>query len=260
MITCPLCEKIVRSLHKRSHLVPEWMYRHCYDKKHKIIHVDLDKGLSNKRQKGCYREITCEECERTSENYDRYGSLVLTSRAPNTPEHKIIVRKDFQFKNILRGVSYYSLWENIDFNKFQRFVFACILRTHLAKRSQGQYLLIEKHFNNIRRIYTERTIVDDSSYPIVVFKYPDDGIKDLVYLPYINRGDGHHVIDFAGGGYSFWVFVSSHKKPSHINSLTLKKNGSMYVIQIPFEERANFRSMSSKLSILFEQYSRHSGV
>ena len=248
MVNCPLCGKFISCLHKRSHLIPEWMYKDCYDENHKMFNVAIAEGLVNKRQKGIYEEIICENCEKVSQHYDRYASLVLTTRAPENLEHKKVVRNDARFENINGKVTLYSLWDNIDFRKFQRFVFVCVLRAHLAEKRKGKDLLVEKHFDKMHEIYTNHAIEDDLSYPILVTKYQDEDNKGYVCPPFANKKDGHYFVEFSGAGYCFCVYVSSHKKPNHVNSMCLKKNGSMCVISVPLVECGTFKKAASTFS------------
>lgn len=250
MANCPLCGKVVQCLHKRSHLIPEWMYKDCYDENHKMFNLTIAEGRFNKRQKGIYEEIICENCEKISQHYDRYGSLVLTTRAPENLEHKKVVRKDSQFENINGEFTQYSIWEKINFQKFQRFIFVCVLRAHLAKKKKGEYLLADKHFAKMHEIYMNQAITDDLSYPIMVAKYQDEDNKGYVCPPFVNKKDGHYYIEFSGAGYCLWVYVSSHKKPIHVNSMCLKKNGRMCLISVPLEESGTFKKAASTFSAL----------
>ena len=61
-------------------------------------------------------------------------------------------------------------------------------------------------------------------------------------MPYIKKIEGHHVIEFTGAGYIFNVYVSSHKKPRWVNSLSLKSDGSMYLLIMPFSETGLFKN------------------
>lgn len=244
MITCPLCRNAVEAFHKRSHMVPEWLYKDCYNQKHKMINVKLDRELVNKKQKGYYEDIICPKCEQESQLYDHYGSLILTTRAQRSPEYKAVVRKTYQ-KSQNGMVCRYSHWENVDFQKFQRFVFACVLRAHLSEKKKRRLLVADKHFERIRTVYKDLAIRDDMSYPILVVKYPeDDRFRDHVFLPFVNKKQNHHVIEFSGGGYLFSVFVSSHRKPDYVYSNRLKSNGSLHVLHKYFEDCGTFRSMS----------------
>lgn len=131
MLICPLCLKQVEEFHKRSHLIPEWMYADCYDEKHKILEVSRSKEKVVKKQKGIYGSFMCEECEEKTQRYDHYASLLLTDRSPNSDEYKSVKRKYF-CENYKGEKVEFGKWENINFGKFQKFVFSIVLRTYFA--------------------------------------------------------------------------------------------------------------------------------
>ena len=198
MLNCPLCKNEVQEFHKRSHLLPEWMYTDCYDEKHKVLEVSRVKQKVTKRQKGIYDAFICKDCENETQLYDHYASLVLTKRSPNSIEHKSINRKYFKEKS--EGeITEFERWENIDFIKFQRFVLSVILRTQFSGKMGGQINLNDSHLFRILSIYRDDTKKDDTSYPIIVIKIPEkDKLKNQVILPYINKQEGHHIIEFTG--------------------------------------------------------------
>ncbi|MFC1890859.1 hypothetical protein ACFLZT_00530 [Thermodesulfobacteriota bacterium] len=237
-LTCPLCNKKVTEFHKRSHLLPEWMYTEIYNEKHKVLEISKRKQKVTKRQKGYYGQFICKACEIKTQKYDHYGSLILTNRSPNNPEHKLISREHFEFP-IDGEKTEYEEWKNIDFKKFQRFVLACILRTQLAGQMKG-ISLNKKHFEKLISLY-HGGATDDISYPIVVIKNPDnDKFRNQVIIPYIKKQRGHHIIEFAGTGFIFNVYVSNHKKPNYINAFRLKNDGSMQLIIILFKQTGLF--------------------
>lgn len=239
-ILCPLCSKNVDSLHRRSHLVPEWMYKDMYNEKRKLINVNLSKEFVKKEQKGIYDEIICRDCESISQEYDRYASLLLTERSPNAKEHSEVIRKYQEVNGNSRPLKY-SFWSNLDFLKYQKFLFVCVLRAYFSSLKKGKPLLVEKHFKGILDLYNSEDRIDDSSYPILTIKYSNtDGSDNVVFLPFTNRKDGHYFIEFTGAGYGFSVYVSSHKKPSYIENLSLKKNGSMYMIHEEIQRTGTF--------------------
>ncbi|MCG8688469.1 MAG: hypothetical protein MI892_26605 [Desulfobacterales bacterium] len=246
MKICPLCSSEVEEFHKKSHLIPEWMYKGMYNDRHKIVDIRLHENRASKKQKGYYDEIICESCEKESQKYDHYSSLILTDRSPNSSEYKAIKR---QLVNSIGGyeIKETLLLHNVDFLKFQKFVFICILRSHFAELKNGKYLLIDKHFNKILNLYQSNQI-DDSSYPIMVVKYKnDDGWQKMITLPHVDKKNGHHIIEFSGGGFFFWVFVSSHKKPSYVDTISLKQNGFMCLLQEYVEDCGTFKSVLPSL-------------
>ncbi|MBC8549819.1 MAG: hypothetical protein H8D23_09210 [Candidatus Brocadiales bacterium] len=237
MLTCPLCNEKVKEFHKRSHLIPEWMYTNCYDEKHKTLEISRLKQKVTKRQKGIYAQFICRNCEKETQIFDHYASLILTDKSPDSPEYKCISKIQNNGK-----MAEYEIWGNINFIKFQRFILSIILRTQLAEKMNGQISITKKHLKNMLNLYRDNDN-DDSSYPIVVYKHPEnDKHKNHVILPYINKKDGHHIIEFTGAGFIFNVYVSSHIKPQYVNSVRLKNDGSMYLIIISFKETGLFRN------------------
>lgn len=255
MIICPLCECKVEKLHKRSHIIPEWMYKDVYDKNNKMINVDINRMSKSKKQKGYYDEIICTACEEKSQKYDHYASLILTERSKQSPEYLAIDRK-INKQPVRKELHSYSHWKNIEFHKLQKFVFICLLRTHLSMKKKGEYLLVDRHYKKIREIYMSSTISDDKSYPIIIVKYLDeDGFKDIIHLPYIDKKDGHFLIDFGGGGYLFNIYVSNHPKPDDITNLCLIENGSVYLVHDYIEQLGVLKGVSSKVIEIGKKYS-----
>ena len=232
MLTCPFCKRRVQKFHRRSHLLPEWMYTDCYDDRHKVLEVSKTKEKVTKRQKGIYSEFICEECEKETQKYDHYASLILTNRSLESPEYLSVKRK--HFKN---GILEYEKWENIEFKKFQRFVLSAILRTQFSGHMKRHIQLNSSYLDKMLAVYKEESVNDDNSYPIVVIKAPEkDNLRNLIILPYIKKQYGHHIVEFTGAGYLFNVYVSSHRKPRSVNSLCLKSDGSMFLIIMFFRE------------------------
>ncbi len=118
MPACPFCQKDVKQFHRRSHLVPEWMYAGYYDKNHRILEVSRIEKKAFARQKGVYGSFICEDCERTTQLYDRYASLVLADRSPESGASKA-VRKRYRREMYEGKLLEFAKWEGLDFGRFQ---------------------------------------------------------------------------------------------------------------------------------------------
>lgn len=233
--------------------MPEWMYTECYDEKHKILEVSRTKEKVSKKQKGIYESFMCKKCEEETQKYDHYASLVLTDRSPDSDEYISVKRKYFcgNYKEEKEEKAVFGKWENVNFKKFQKFIFSIVLRTHFAGKIEGPVLLNEKHLERILAIYRDGLNLDDSSYPILITKYPkNDKLKNHIIMPYINKGEGHHIIEFAGGGYLFNVYVSNHLKPEFVKTLRLKSDGSMHLIIMLFQETGLFEKSKTLVNTL----------
>lgn len=253
MLICPLCEKKVESLHKKSHILPEWFYKGYYDEKHKIIELGFKNTQLRKPQKGIYKSIICKPCEEMTQKYDHYASLILTDRSPKSPEYLSVNRKFFDHTD-KHG---YSLWSNIKFKKFQKFIFLIMLRAHYAEKQKNKYLLINKHHDKIKEICLNDNHLDDKSYPILVTNFPkDDEYRDNIIMPYKNKLNDHYAITFSGGGYLFFIYVSSHRKPQCVDSLKLKKDGSIYVLHTPFQQSGVYKSSLTSILEIVKKYKK----
>jgi len=122
------------------------MYTDCYNGNHKVLEVSRSEEKVTKKQKGVYCSFICDSCEKDTQKYDRYASLILTNRSPETDKFKSIKRTYYK-KNNGDDKSEFGLGEHIDFKKFQNFIFAVILRTHFAGRIKGPISLNPKHLN-----------------------------------------------------------------------------------------------------------------
>lgn len=129
---CSLCNQQVKTFHKRSHIMPEWMYTDMYDEKHKVLQVSRSKEKVIRRQKGLYGSFICEDCEKITQKYDHYASLILTERSTGSDEYRAISKRN--------NVQYYkseflefSRWKNINFTYFQKFIYSIILRSHFSE-------------------------------------------------------------------------------------------------------------------------------
>lgn len=243
MLICPLCMKEVSQFHKKSHVLPEWMYTECYDRKHKLLEVSRVNQKVIKKQKGLYGSFMCTECEEETQKYDHYASLILTVRSSNSNEYKSIKRE--YFSEYYRGEKHdFSKWEKIDFKKFQKFVFSIVLRTHFAGNLNGIITLNTKHLGGILGIYRDKSRFDDYSYPILLTQYQkEDKLRNHIIIPFINKSEGHHIVEFSGAGYRFQVYVSNHSKPKFVESLKLKSDGSLFVINMILQEMGLYKNI-----------------
>jgi hypothetical protein len=217
------------------------MYRDCYDEGHKIIMVSRLGRKATRRQKGIYDSFICEECEGETQKYDHYASLVLTARSPQVDEY-ISVKREYVCKKYEGKKLEFAKWEGLDFRRFQNFVFSIILRSHFAAGLGGPLSLSQKHLDGILAIY-KGSQPDDASYPILLLEYPrSDELRNHVVLLYMIKKAGHYIIEFAGGGYAFNVYVSSHAKPGYVRSLSVKSDGSTYFVIEPFRSTGLFKS------------------
>ena len=250
MKICPLCKNSVESFHPRSHTLPEWMYKEIYDESHKINQVSRIDQAVIKKQKGHHASYICSACEEKTQKLDHYASLILTDRSPQSPEKLSIQKKITRVYDGEEKIEFEE-WSGVDFIKFQGFVFSVILRCNFAGMIQGAIKLTEKHLNRIIELYNNNEFANDYSYPIILRKFNNpDKSKDLVVMPYFMKDSGHHVITFAGGGYCFNIYISSHLKPDFVDSLCLKSNGRIHVVMESMKKTEMYRRFAETMHLI----------
>lgn len=224
---CPLCNKNVKELHKRSHILPDNVYQKIYNKnpskeKPRLSEINFQNKKSIKAQTGFYGKIMCSECERKSQNYDDYF-------------HKLL--KD---KNIKEYTKYSEIL-NFNFKKTQKYIVLCILREHLYQKK----LLNKNYFNRLKNLYLN-DINDDETFPIIIIRIlkNNDLFKYGICPPYWDRIGDHRVIRFSHDGFDFVTFISSHKKTLWVKNIRLKKD---QFIMINIKNRTDTRSFKKIL-------------
>lgn len=236
---CPLCRAETAELHPASHIVPEWMYTDLYSDRHKLLSFDLKKMRPEKLQKGVRASIVCNDCEGRFAKDDHYGSLVLTSRSPQAPEHrKINVHKTVG--GPLRDGRMVTLehWSGLDFKKFQNFIFSVGIRAHLAAQAE----LPNELYERLRRLYLS-SMIDAAMYPIRICRIQEGNM----HLPFLDERDGHTAISFAATGFYFLTFASEEPKPDYFRETCLRPEGSALLMQMDYFETGVFKGSLPKI-------------
>ena len=128
-VTCSLCGK-EKTLLKKSHIIPDFMYDGLYDEKHFISMVRVqDWKKVGKKPTGIYdQNILCEDCDNgIIGKYETYGSKILNGG--NLPE------KDTPKYNIERderGASKIN-FKNLDYSKLKLFFLSILWKGHIPK-------------------------------------------------------------------------------------------------------------------------------
>src|SRR5580700_1257902 len=75
---CRLCKS--PGVLRRSHILPEFLYRPLYDEKHRFFVVTA--GIDGQRyaQRGFTEELLCDRCEQQLSRYEKYAAEVMSGR------------------------------------------------------------------------------------------------------------------------------------------------------------------------------------
>lgn len=247
---CPFCEKEVSDFHPNSHIIPEWMYEeNSYDEKHRAIGLNLDNlEKENNVQQGYRGSFICRTCETNFSKNDRYGSLLLSSKGKDSKIQKDLVVETRTCQTDV-GNTEVSFWSNFKFKELQNFIFSILIRDHLWRKANNRAQLNDEHYQKIKILYLNETLIDDVSYPILVVKLVKNGMPSRgVFLPYVYRFVGdHRAYAFKGAGFLFHTLISSHRKPPSTEVQKIQKDGNVCIVHMPFEDTDIFKKVLPRI-------------
>ncbi len=229
---CPFCEQDVPKFHPNSHVIPEWMHKIAFGKNKAHYTYDPKQQSLKITQSGYKKSIICWTCEERFAKDDRFASLVL-GKKPADSTVKNIADEKIGMVMTQHGDQPGIVLTLIDFKKMQNFVFSVMLRGHLAETGEESSLLGEKHYRKLRGMYFDDALLDEATYPILIYKInPNDRFRAVVSQPYRQRSTGNNLITFRGAGYEFHIVVQSHPVLNGIQGFRLTmRNGGSVVLQ-----------------------------
>ena len=214
-----------------------------YDEKGRIIELDFQNNKKTLLQKGYRGNFICDNCEKQTAVLDSYASKYFKSES--YPKE---FKKQEKFSDVVNqklfaatGLEKIYFWNGFNFKKIQNFIYSICLRQHfynISKNKKG--LIIDKHLYPILNLYRSE-FIDDETYPICILCFPK---KKLLYksiiTPYVDKINGHFVIQFTACGFYFILKISSHSG-LFFDSFKLKSDGSIYISQIKPEYTEIFK-------------------
>lgn len=228
---CTFCDADVKTLHKRSHIVPEWMYKHIYDNKHRLNAYRLDARTEQTIFKGYYKSFICEKCEEMFSFDDDYAAKAFTKRVPGLTTTTFYSGRVFSIEG----------WQGFDFKKIQKFVLGVVIRNYLALKDSQKVPLGVVTYEKIKGLYQDERMIDDSIFPIQVARFVNPPYQWPVILPFVANGAKGKACLFMGGGFFFTIFLEKGTVPRSIENYKIKNNGYMNVCCLPFEQTGIFK-------------------
>lgn len=221
---CQLCgeEKV---LLKKSHIIPDFMYKGLFDEKHRIVLADLN---NLKRIKsiptGIYdANLLCIDCDgkkigalETYASKALYGGELPNNECPIFSER---VGPD--------GIK--SLFiENISYNKFKLFLLSILWRAHHSKNKFFKDVDLGVYANKIRDMILNNNAKDESDFQTMVLAIRDCSVPlNTIISPRKLKENNNtsYVIYINGVFYHF--NISKYSKASIFSKGYISKNNTM---------------------------------
>jgi len=191
---CHLCleEKVLC----KSHIYPEYMYKHCYDDNHSYIEFNADEhSFNKKRRKGLYEKLFCRGCEDIFKRYEDYA--------------KSIIYDDLKPAIKLKRTPYSTT--DYNYTVFKLFILSLLWRASISSLDTFKLARLGKYEEELREILHRGLETNVDNYPCVLYQMHirhklSDGIFMEIY-PRKTKHDGRTIYQFIVDGLFIFIGV-----------------------------------------------------
>ncbi|MDP8240166.1 MAG: hypothetical protein P9X24_13840 [Candidatus Hatepunaea meridiana] len=206
---------------RRSHIVPEFLYKPLYDSKHRLN--VLSTGRPPKRhfeQKGIREKLLCDRCEAQFGVYEDYARGVLFGG--KEIEVSMANPRGFEF--------------HVDYRKFKLFELSILWRVGVTTTRFFNNIDLGDHAEQLRKILIgEQPGTTDEYGCILIWPVSHRDIVDqLVISMGMTKIEGVPCVRLIMGGICWFYFLSKQAIDPRQSGLFLQEDGSLRIMQGDF--------------------------
>jgi len=216
---CALCRK--PSKLRRSHIVPEFLYKPLYDSKHRLN--ILSTGKPPKRpfeQKGVREQLLCDRCEAQFSIYENYARGVLFGG--KEIEVSMASPKGFEFR--------------VDYRKFKLFELSILWRVGITSTQAFNNIDLGDNAELLREmLIEEQPGTTDQFGCILIWPISHRNIVDqLVMSMGMTEIESTRCVRMIMGGLCWFYFLSKQAIDPCQSGLFLQYDGSLRILRSDF--------------------------
>lgn len=231
-MVCALCRQSKEL--RRSHIIPEFLYKTLYDDKHRLHVLSVIPEQSNSiEQKGLREPLLCSDCETKLSKWERYASLALQGG----------VKLTFRREGNLVFVS------GLEFDEFRLFQLSVLWRAGISNLQFFEQVQLGPHAETLRQLLHAGNPGPPNRYGCLMFGVRHQGaaFTQVVVQPCRLRLLNHPAYRFMFGGF-IWAFLVSSQDLSHpFNQALLRPNGEALFLIRGAEELQHLANFSKEL-------------
>ncbi len=238
MSICILCSEN-KALIKKSHIIPEFMYRELFDEKHSIKGYYFNKDtLDAKHIKSQYTGeyeggLFCENCDNVIiGKYEAYARKIIYGGSFSKSEsQKMILKQEDLFRDTF-------ICEGVDYTKFKLFLLSILWRSSISSREFFSDIDIGEEACSLKEMIYIGNAGEWYEYPILILSYHSDKTipTDLILQPrQIKHENGLLTCTFFISGLICIYFVTRLEdklKPLVIKN-TIRPDNTMKIVNLP---------------------------
>lgn len=216
---CRLCEHEAQLIN--SHILPELVFKPCYDDKHRSRQHILPSFKRSLQQKGYREKLLCNDCELRFSRYERYFSNVWYG--PSALRPALVPPPGLALSDL-------------DYTRFKLFHLSILWRAGVSKHEAFESVRLGPHAQRIAELLLKNDPGPPHRYPLGVIALSRGKSGNLLEGYVTSLGaksvDGHTTYFFVFGGCLWWYEVSSHRQAWFPNALS--QDGCLMLLSQPF--------------------------
>lgn len=232
-MNCSLCGN-ERELRK-SHIIPEWVYKDLYDENHRFHRLtSTKKKVKPFEQKGLREKLLCDDCEQRFSRYENYARGVIKGG-------KTISVQEYQDKIKITG---------IDYSLFKLFQLSILWRASIARNEIFSNVDLGPHENIIKTMLIEEKAGEPIQYGCLMFGIigNKDVVTDFIDQPDALRIDGMRCYRFVFSGFVWVYFVASHPPNTNAQRFMLSEDGDITIYIKRFQELEYLKCFANNIN------------
>jgi hypothetical protein len=211
---CALCLK--RKELRKSHIIPEFLYKFIYDDKHRyFVLTTIDDEPIKRQWTGIYERLLCSECESLVGGYEDYAARVLNGGVPITSQK----------------LSDRMVFGGIDYKRFKLFQISLIWRAAVSQHESMSNVTLGPHAERMRTMILNGIPGKPYQYGSFLFFSPavQGVMKSMIYLYEPVRVLGFRAFRAVLGGLLWAFIVASHTESFPYQQAFLSESGELPV-------------------------------
>jgi len=177
-MTCALCQKNKQL--RRSHIVPEFLYKEFYDPKHRFFSLSCTPSeREHLHQKGLRESLLCADCELLFSRFENYAAKVFYGNDVAASE---------RHGDLL-------LLHDLDYNTLKLFLLSLLWRFGVTSIPELKGARLGPHAERLRSMLLTEDPGDPLTYPCMLTAVMWEGkhLGDLIVPPCLAKLGGQHI-------------------------------------------------------------------
>lgn len=212
---CTLCHQ--NKPLRRSHIVPEFMYKPMYDQAHRFQALSRNPDeRSQTHQKGLREKLLCHDCEQLLANkYENYAATEFYRPALEAMQQPPIV----------------FTMPGLDYRRFKLFLLSLLWRLGSAKPGVFRPASLGSHSEKLRGLLLQDNPGGWLEYPcmITALTLNKKFHGDFTAGAFSTKVEGIAVWAFVLSGFYFCFFVASHAPPEILHPFFIRPSGPLHI-------------------------------